>query len=60
MVLMMGTREEDVPSEPTVKPVFVEDMNMAELASAVSNFAAYSKAFKSFFSLALVIFEFTL
>ncbi|XP_075215647.1 ubiquitin specific protease 14 [Lycorma delicatula] len=35
VVLMMGTREEDVPSEPTVKPVFVEDMNMAELASAM-------------------------
>lgn len=33
---MMGSKEEDVPTEPTVKPVFVEDMNEAELATAVS------------------------
>lgn len=36
MVLLMGSKEEDVPSEPAVKPVFMEDMNESELASAVS------------------------
>lgn len=36
MILMMGSKEEDVPSEPIVKPIFVEDMNEAELATAVS------------------------
>lgn len=35
---MMGTKEEDVVKEPTVKPVFVEDMNETELASSVSIF----------------------
>lgn len=35
-MLMMGSKEEDVPQEPTVKPVFVEDMNESELATAVS------------------------
>lgn len=35
MVLMMGSKEEDVPVEPAVKPIFVEDMNEAELATAV-------------------------
>lgn len=34
-VLLMGTREEDVLAEPTVRPVFVEDMNEAEIASAM-------------------------
>lgn len=34
-VLMMGTKEEDVIKEPTVKPVFVEDMNESELASSL-------------------------
>ncbi|KAG8327296.1 Ubiquitin carboxyl-terminal hydrolase 14 [Homalodisca vitripennis] len=34
MILMMGSKEEDVPTEPIVKPVFVEDMNEAELATA--------------------------
>lgn len=33
---MMGSKEEDVPTEPLEKPVFVEDMNESELASAVS------------------------
>jgi len=34
MVLLMGSKE-DVPMEPVVKPVFVEDMNDAELATAM-------------------------
>lgn len=38
-ILMMGSKEEDVPVEPAVKPVFVEDMNEAELATAVSMYA---------------------
>lgn len=33
---MMGTKEEDVIKEPEIKPVFVEDMNEAELATSVS------------------------
>lgn len=32
----MGSKEEDVPKEPVEKPVFVEDINESELASAVS------------------------
>ncbi|CAH0382073.1 unnamed protein product [Bemisia tabaci] len=32
-ILLMGSKD-DVPAEPDVKPVFVEDMNDAELASA--------------------------
>jgi len=32
----MGSKEEDVPSEPVQKVVFMEDMNEDELASAVS------------------------
>lgn len=35
MVLMMGSKEEDVPIEPMEKPVFLEDMNEAELATAL-------------------------
>lgn len=35
MVLMMGTKEEEIAKEPEVKPVFLEDMNEAELASSV-------------------------
>ena len=35
-ILMMGSKEEDVPTEPVEKPLFVEDMNESELASAVS------------------------
>ncbi|KAK7582471.1 hypothetical protein V9T40_013916 [Parthenolecanium corni] len=35
MILMMGSKEEDVAKEPEVKPVFVEDMNEAELASSL-------------------------
>ncbi|PNF27076.1 Ubiquitin carboxyl-terminal hydrolase 14 [Cryptotermes secundus] len=34
-VLMMGSKEEDVPTEPLEKPLFVEDMNEGELASAL-------------------------
>ncbi|KAF7995458.1 hypothetical protein HCN44_006565 [Aphidius gifuensis] len=34
-VLMMGSKEEDVPVEPTVKPIFMEDMNESELATAL-------------------------
>ncbi|CAH1393070.1 unnamed protein product [Nezara viridula] len=33
-VLLMGSKEEDLPVEPVVKPRFVEDMNDSELASA--------------------------
>lgn len=32
---MMGSKEEDVPAEPTEKPLFLEDMNEAELATAL-------------------------
>lgn len=32
---MMGSKEEDVPREPSEKPVFLEDMNEAELSSAL-------------------------
>lgn len=32
---MMGSKEEDVPVEPAEKPLFVEDMNEAEIASAL-------------------------
>lgn len=35
MVLMMGSKEEDVPNEPIEKPVFIEDMNEAELSSVL-------------------------
>lgn len=35
VVLLMGSKEEDVPNEPKQKPVFVEDMNEEELASAL-------------------------
>ena len=34
-VLMMGSKEEDVPAEPTEKPLFLEDMNESELATAL-------------------------
>lgn len=34
-ILLMGSKEEDVPREPTDKPLFVEDMNEGELASAL-------------------------
>lgn len=36
MVLMMGSKEEDVPVEPTEKPSFIEDMTEAERNTAVS------------------------
>lgn len=32
---MMGSKEEDVPTEPIEKPIFLEDMNEAELATAL-------------------------
>ncbi|XP_014245070.1 ubiquitin carboxyl-terminal hydrolase 14 [Cimex lectularius] len=38
-ILLMGSKEEDVPVEPQVKPRFVEDMNETELAT-VSNLPA--------------------
>ncbi len=44
MVLMMGTKAEDVIKEPTVKPVFVEDMNEAELAMSVSKDRSFHKS----------------
>lgn len=31
----MGSKDEDVPNEPTEKPLFLEDMNEFELASAL-------------------------
>ncbi|KAL1513911.1 hypothetical protein ABEB36_003249 [Hypothenemus hampei] len=34
-VLLMGSKEEDVPKEPLEKTVFVEDMNESELATAL-------------------------
>ncbi|XP_017792063.1 PREDICTED: ubiquitin carboxyl-terminal hydrolase 14 [Habropoda laboriosa] len=34
-VLMMGSKEEDVPVEPTEKPLFLEDMSESALASAL-------------------------
>lgn len=34
-MLMMGSKEEDVPTEPTEKPLFLEDMNEAELATVL-------------------------
>nr|QBH73739.1 hypothetical protein [Eurycantha calcarata] len=34
-VLLMGSKEEDVPTEPAVKPIFMEDMNESELATAL-------------------------
>lgn len=42
MILMMGSKEEDVAKEPEVKPVFVEDMNEAELASSVGQVSIIS------------------
>jgi len=36
-ILMMGSKDEDVPVEPTVKPVFVEDMTETQLATVVSH-----------------------
>ncbi|XP_065561482.1 ubiquitin carboxyl-terminal hydrolase 14-like [Artemia franciscana] len=35
MVMLMGTKEEDIATEPAKKPLFVEDMSEAELASAM-------------------------
>lgn len=35
-ILMMGSKDEDVPKEPTVKPMFVEDMTDLQLATVVS------------------------
>lgn len=32
---MMGSKEEDVPTEPMEKPIFLEDMNETELATAL-------------------------
>lgn len=34
---MMGSKEEDVPVEPTEKTAFVEDMTEAERNTAVSS-----------------------
>lgn len=36
-ILMMGSKDEDVPVEPTVKPMFVEDMTETQLATVVSS-----------------------
>lgn len=36
LVLVMGSKEEDVPAVPVEPTRFVEDMNEAELATAVS------------------------
>lgn len=37
LVLVMGSKEEDVPAAPVEQTRFVEDMNEAELATAVSS-----------------------
>lgn len=34
-ILLMGSKEEDVPKEPVEKTVFLEDMNESELATAL-------------------------
>lgn len=36
LVLVMGSKEEDVPTAPVEQTRFVEDMNESELATAVS------------------------
>lgn len=36
-ILMMGSKEEAIPAGPSVPTKFMEDMNEAEIASAVSN-----------------------
>lgn len=36
-ILLMGSKEEDVPVEPVEKTVFAEDLTESELASAVRN-----------------------
>lgn len=41
MVLMMGSKEEDVPVEPTEKPSFIEDMTEAERNTAVSTVCVF-------------------
>lgn len=35
-ILMMGSKDEDVPVEPTVKPMFVEDMTETQLATVTN------------------------
>lgn len=35
-ILMMGSKDEDVPVEPTSRPMFVEDMTETQLATVVS------------------------
>lgn len=35
-ILLMGSKDEDVPVEPAVKPMFVEDMTESQLATVVS------------------------
>ncbi|VVC37785.1 Ubiquitin specific protease, conserved site,Peptidase C19, ubiquitin carboxyl-terminal [Cinara cedri] len=35
-ILMMGSKDEDVPKEPTVKPMFVEDMTDLQLATVTN------------------------
>ncbi|XP_065562553.1 ubiquitin carboxyl-terminal hydrolase 14-like [Artemia franciscana] len=35
MVMLIGTKEEDIATEPAQKPLFMEDMSEAELASAM-------------------------
>ncbi|KAK9497270.1 hypothetical protein O3M35_004621 [Rhynocoris fuscipes] len=36
VVLMMGSKEEDVPTEPSAKPIFLEDMCVTEIASVTN------------------------
>ena len=36
MILMMGSKDEDVPEEPVEKPTFIEDMTEDEVNFAVS------------------------
>jgi len=35
MFLMMGSKEEDIPTEPVSKPQFIEDMDESELHTAM-------------------------
>jgi len=38
-ILMMGSKDEDVPIEPAFMPMFVEDMTETQLATVVSHYS---------------------
>jgi len=44
-ILMMGSKDEDVPVEPIVKPMFVEDMTDTQLATVVSYYSLKLKRY---------------